>query len=89
MTLWKPNEVVQRSQYAFQELKTPNNVIITENNIVHEINQNKKINNLLLGICVNLKLLKPEVKDYILDFDNVVLETAKQDAKTSYKMTKA
>jgi hypothetical protein len=76
-------------EYAFQELKTPSNIIITENNIVHEINQNKNINNLLLGICVKLKLLKPEVKDYVLDFDNVVLETAKQDAKTSYKMTKA
>lgn len=34
-------------------------------------------------------LLKPDVDDYVLDFDNVVLENQKQDAKTSYKMTKA
>ncbi len=76
-------------EYAFQELKIPNRVIVTPDNIVHEINQNKNINNLLLGVCVKLNLLKPEVKDYTLDFDNVVLDNDKQDSKTSYKMTKA
>ena len=76
-------------EYAFQELKTPNDVIITENNVVHQINHNKNINNLLLGICVDLKLLKSDIKDYVLDFDNVVLNNDKQDAETSYKMTKA
>lgn len=76
-------------EYAFQELKTPNKVIITENNIKHEVNHNKKINDLLIGVCVNLNLLKSDVKDYVLDFDNVVLDNNKQDAKTSYKLTKA
>lgn len=76
-------------EYAFQELKTPNKVITTPDNIVHQINQNKNINSLLLSICVKLNLLKPEVKDYVLDFDNVVLNNDKQDANTSYKMTKA
>ena len=76
-------------EYAFQELKTPNKVVVTENNITHQTNENKSINNLLLYICVHLKLLKPEVYDYVLDFDNVVLNNDKQDAKTSYKMTKA
>ncbi len=76
-------------EYAFQELKTPNDVVITENNIEHQINHNKRINDLLLGVCIHLNLLKPEVKDYVLDFDNVVLNNDKQDAKTSYKMTKA
>lgn len=76
-------------EYAFQELKTPNSLVITENNITHQTNHNKNINNLLLSICVHLNSLKPEVKDYVLDFDNVVLNNDKQDAKTSYKMTKA
>lgn len=76
-------------EYAFQELKTPNKVITTPDNIVHEINQNKIVNNLLIGICIKLNLLKPEIKDYVLDFDNFVLDNDKQDAKTSYKMTKA
>lgn len=76
-------------EYGFQELKTPNKIVITENNITHQINYNKNINNLLLGICVDLKLLKSDVKDYVLDFDHVVLNNDKQDAKTSYKMTKA
>lgn len=34
-------------------------------------------------------MLKADGKDYVLDFDNVVLENQKQDANTSYKMTKA
>jgi len=76
-------------EYAFQELKKTNNIVVTESNITHQINRNSNINDLLLGICVNLKLLKSNVKDYILDFDNVVLNNDKQDAKTSYKMTKA
>ena len=76
-------------EYALQELKTANKIVVTENNITHQINQNKNINNLLIGICVDLKLLKPDVKDYVLDFDNVVLNNNKQDAKTSYKMTKS
>lgn len=76
-------------EYAFQELKIPNKLVVTENNITHQINYNKNINNLLSSICVNLGLLKANVKDYVLDFDNVVLNNDKQDAKTSYKMTKA
>lgn len=76
-------------EYASQELKMPTKEIITENNIKHEINQNQKINDLLVGICTYLKLLKPEVKDYVLDFDNVVLENEKQDSKKSYKTTRA
>ena len=76
-------------EYAFQELKIPNKIVVTENNITHQINYNKNINNLLTGICVYLGLLNPDVKDYVLDFDNVVLNNNKQDARTSYKKTKA
>ncbi|MCO5248204.1 MAG: hypothetical protein M9887_04560 [Chitinophagales bacterium] len=76
-------------EYAFQKLKVPNKIVVTENNTTHQINYNKNINSLLAGICVNLGLLKPDVKDYVLDFDNVVLNNNKQDARTSYKMTKA
>src|SRR5690625_310493 len=38
-------------EYAFQELKIPNKIVVTENNITHQINYNKNINNLLTGIC--------------------------------------
>jgi hypothetical protein len=76
-------------EYASQELKTPNLVTITPDNITHEINENKKLNDLLVTTCVNLKLLNPSVKDYTLDLDNIVLENDKQDSKKSYKMTKA
>lgn len=74
--------------YASHELKTPNKVVITPENIKHEINQNKNINNLLLTSCVELGLLKTEVEDYVLDLDNIVLTNDKQDAKKTYKMTK-
>ncbi|MCO5249099.1 MAG: hypothetical protein M9887_09150 [Chitinophagales bacterium] len=50
-------------EYAFQKLKVPNKIVVTENNTTHQINYNKNINSLLAGICVNLGLLKPDVKD--------------------------
>src|SRR5690625_7853687 len=76
-------------EYAFQELKIPNKIVVTANNITHQITYNKNINNLLTGICTKLGLLNPDVKDYVLDFANIVLSNNKKDARTSYKTTKA
>lgn len=71
-------------EYASQELKTENELIVTDKGIRHEINRNLILNGLLPAICVNFGLLNPTEK-YVLDYDNVILETEKQDAKKTYK----
>lgn len=75
-------------EYACQELKTSTIVEKTVDGIVHEFNYNNKTNNALVALCVKTGQLKSDQK-YTLDFDNVVLENDKQDAKKSYKNTKA
>jgi len=75
-------------EYACQELKTSTIVEKTVDGIVHEFNYNNKTNETLVALCVKTGQLKTQEK-YTLDFDNVVLENQKQDAKKSYKNTKA
>lgn len=73
-------------EYASQELKVKSDIHITDNDVVNEVNDNKKLNELLTKLSVGLGLLKSKNKDYTLDFDNVVLKNEKQDAKKSFKM---
>ena len=75
-------------EYACQELKEPTIREITGQGIVHQFNYNNQTNASLIALCAKTGQLKKEEK-YTLDFDNVVLENKKQDAKKSYKNTKA
>lgn len=75
-------------EYCAQELKTKNIEIITENNIKHEVNINSKMNKLLPKLAIKLGLIDPNSTDLTLDFDHVILENNKQDAKKTYKFTK-
>ena len=75
-------------EYACQELKTPTIVEKTVQDIEHQFNYNNKTNNTLIALCVKTGQLK-RAKKYTLDFDHVVLENKKQDAKKSYKKTTA
>ena len=77
-------------EYVCQELKVKNTIELTENNfkvIEHEINNNDKLNKALVNLCVHTSLLKQGKQGYVMDYDNVVVETEKQDTKKSYKMT--
>ena len=76
-------------EYACQELKLPNAIEISASGVEHQINFNDKLNNALVALCVKTNLLSKEENNLILDFDNVVIENDKQDAKKSYKNTKA
>ena len=75
-------------EYVCQKLKQPNIVKTTPNGIVHELNYCNKFNSNLIGLAVKTKQLNSGELGYILDFDNVVMENEKQDAKLSYKKTK-
>lgn len=75
-------------EYACQELKTTTIIEKNDGGVVHEFNYNNKTNQTLIALCLKTEQLKKD-KKYTLDFDNVVLENNKQDAKKSYKNTKA
>jgi hypothetical protein len=75
-------------EYACQALKTQTIIEKTSTDVVHESNYNSKLNNSLIALCVKTKQLLCGNNNYIMDFDNVVIENDKQDAKKSYKNTK-
>ena len=74
-------------EYASQELKVPNRIIYTENNIIHEINYNPKFNRLLPFLAVYLGTIPQNTKGLTLDYDNLIDENKKSDAKKTYKHT--
>jgi Transposase DDE domain group 1 len=77
-------------EYACQELKTNTINIVSEHDskITHQINYNNSLNKSLVALAIETQQLNKENKTYILDFDNVVVATEKQDAKMSYKGVK-
>jgi hypothetical protein len=75
-------------EYVCQELKKTTIVETTTKGIVHEINFNSDLNNFLVGLCVKTNQLDTKDRKHILDFDNVVVATEKQDARMSFKKIK-
>lgn len=72
-------------EYVCQELKTKTITTTTEKGIIHDVNYNNDMNLSLIALNIATKQLTPKIASYTLDFDNVVVETEKQDAKFSYK----
>lgn len=75
-------------EYVCQELKQPNIIVNGGTNVVHELNFNNEFNNTLIGLAVKTKQLNVNEQGYILDFDNMVIPTEKQDSKLCYNMIK-
>jgi hypothetical protein len=76
-------------EYVCQELKTSTITVQTDTAAVHELNYNNAMNETLVALAVKTKQLSPACTDYTLDFDNVIVENDKQDAKYTYKHSKA
>jgi hypothetical protein len=75
-------------EYVCQELKRATIVKTAPSGVVHELNYIDRFNEILVALAVKTKQLKPDTVGYTMDFDNVVIENQKQDAKLSYKMVK-
>lgn len=67
-----------------KELATEKEVVKTEKGVIHELNTNPLLNELLVDTALFLNQIKSNV-GYTLDFDNVFTPTEKYDAKRSYK----
>ncbi len=75
-------------EYVCQELKQKNTIAFGLKGVKHELNYNNKFNEVLISLGVKTKQLKVGEQGYVLDYDNVVIENGKQDAKMSYKKIK-
>lgn len=75
-------------EYVCQELKTPNIIVLTENEVRHTLNYNNAMNETLVALALKTKQLSAEYTDYTLDYDNVIIENDKQDAQYTYKHSK-
>ena len=77
-------------EYVCQGLKQPNQVKTTIDGVVHQLNYDNRLNELLVKLASKCNLLKSsDGQGYTLDYDNVVIENEKQDARFSYKKAKA
>jgi len=77
-------------EYVCQGLKQSNQEKTTIDGVVHQLNYDNRLNKLLVKLAGKCNLLKPsDGQGYTLDYDNVVIENEKQDARFSYKKTKA
>ena len=68
-------------EYACQELKLPNAIEISDSGVEHQINFNDKLNNALVTVSVKTNQLSSVEENYVLCFDNVVINNDKQDSK--------
>lgn len=71
---------------SLSELKEEDTVFKTEPGVTHYFNINPKLNELLVKMNVKTKRLQPGTP-YTLDYDNVITECEKYDAKFTYKKT--
>lgn len=75
-------------EYVCKQIKSENIVVVTDNQVVHELNHNDKFNEGLIAMALLTNELSAN-QAYVLDFDNIVIPTEKQDAKRSYKKVNA
>lgn len=75
-------------EYVCQELKTDTILLETDKGVHHQLNYNNRMNETLVALAVKTKQLCPSHTDYTLDFDNVITENEKQDARYTYKHCK-
>jgi hypothetical protein len=71
-----------RISQIFRSLATKKEIFKGTTGIEHEFNTHSSLNNLMFDIISKLNLLKNQ--DYILDYDNTVIECEKFDSKKSY-----
>ena len=67
------------------DLKTANDVYISENKVRHEFNVNVGLNELLVDIGLLTGMLNRKTGNTV-DYDNIALENEKYDSRRTYKM---
>lgn len=71
-------------EYVCQELRQPNQELVTEKGICHTINEHEGFNRLLVALSKHGGLLQTGEK-YTMDYDGHIAENSKADNATTYK----
>jgi len=69
-------------EYVTQELRQPNQVIITDKNITHTVNEHAGFNKLLPALCKRSSLLNT-TDAYTMDYDGHSVENTKDNYKNT------
>jgi Transposase DDE domain group 1 len=75
-------------EYVCQRLKTATISKTTDKGITNHINYSDRMNKTLVGLAVKSGMLKKGNNNYVLDYDNVIIEHNKRDARPTYKKTR-
>src|SRR5665647_2018139 len=75
-------------EYVSQELRQPNQTIVTDKNVTHIINEHAGFNQLLSAMCKRSGLLNT-TDTYTMDYDGHSVENTKLDNARTYKQTEA
>ncbi len=73
-------------EYVAQELRQPNQIIVTDKNVTHTINEHAGFNRLLTAMCKRSGLLNA-TGTYTMDYDGHSVENTKPDNARTYKET--
>lgn len=73
-------------EYVAQELRQPNQTIVTDKNVTHIINEHAGFNQLLADMCKRSGLLNT-TDTYTMDYDGHRVENTKPDNARTYKQT--
>lgn len=74
-------------EYVCQGLKTDTISKTTSKGVINDVNYSNKMNQTLIGLALKSGMLKKGNNNYVLDYDNVIVEHNKQDARPTYKKT--
>lgn len=75
-------------EYVCQRLKTATISKTSVKGITNDVNYSGRMNKTLVGLALKSGMLKKGDNNYVLDYDNVIVEHNKQDARTTYKKTR-
>lgn len=75
-------------EYVCQQLKTDTIEKTTNKGVTNHVNYSDGMNKTLVGLALKSGMLKKGDNNYILDYDNVIIEHNKRDARTTYKKTR-
>jgi Transposase DDE domain group 1 len=75
-------------EYVCQQLKTDTIEKTTNKGVTNHVNYSDRMNKALIGLALKSGMLKKGDNNYILDYDNVIIEHNKRDARTTYKKTR-
>jgi hypothetical protein len=75
-------------EYVCQRLKSETIEKRTTKGVTNQVNYSNKMNRTLVGLAVQSGMLRKGDNNYVLDYDNIIIEHNKADARGTYQQTR-